>query len=819
MFKINKIFAISLELALIAMSVASLAVTLWLLPGQKLKESQWINQHGRAIAVQFSLALQTGKDKTVENLMNISLEQYPQLGSIAIRSEGRTLMATANHNQLWDSKTQQEKALTNLSFTISRSKGAPLELQLAYKTQDTVWYKTDNFIVSVLVLFGTLIIYLMLIRKMLKKTLPENESESSERVNEIFNTMAEAVVVLDNEENIILANNEFQKLTSKSFPDLKASQINRLNWQDKPETMPWTKAIKNKELVKGIQMTIEMVSGEKRLVVANSTPVKDKDQSINGVMVTLNDITEIHLQNEKIKAAMAELKESHKKIQAQNAALKQMSMQDPLTGCLNRRAFFDIFDTEWSGSKRYGYELSCFMLDIDFFKKINDNHGHSAGDEVLKVVSELIRKMVRKSDHVCRYGGEEFCILLPHTDVASAALAAEKIRQKVEESYPSDIRVTISIGISATCFNANSPQELIDQADKALYYSKDTGRNRYTSWDKLPPEEILSQNGKQSQSLVPDDSESYTYIEIPFQAVNALINALEQRDAMTGMHCRRVADLCVAIARGLMGQVDIYILEVAALLHDIGKISVPDEILNKKTALSDAELVTMSYHLRRGVEIIENSFHSSELTGILKYRGAWYGGTPNKPEIPIGENIPLRSRIIHAATAYDSMVTGSLYRQAKSIDEALAVLKENSPAQFDPLIVARLTEIVTARKEEREYMLPNENEIKALRIGLEIEKLICAAESEDMALMNDLAKSLAKDATTLEIPELAYPAAVLGESIEKGKHMAELLPLVIDIISECNKQNEKIISDILQANAYKEMAIENPTPAESNITD
>ncbi len=819
MFKINKIFAVSLELALIAMSVASLAVTLWLMPGQKLKENQWINQHGRAVAVQFSLALQAGKDSTIQNLMNISLEQYPELGSIAIRSDGKIIMATADHEKLWDSKTQQEKALTNLSFTISRLKGAPLELQLAYKTDQTIWYKSDNFILSILVLIGTLIIYLILIRKMLKTTLPENESESSERVNEIFNTMAEAVVVLDNEENIILANNEFQKLTSKSFPDLKASQINRLNWQDKPETMPWTRAIKDKELVKGIQMAIEIASGEKRLVVANSTPVKDKDQSINGVMVTLNDITEIHLQNEKIKAAMAELKDSHKKIQAQNAALKQMSMQDPLTGCLNRRAFFDIFDTEWSGSKRYGYELSCFMLDIDYFKKINDNHGHSAGDEVLKVVSELIRKMVRKSDHVCRYGGEEFCILLPHTDVASAALAAEKIRQKVEESYPSDIRVTISIGISATCFEANSPQELIDQADKALYYSKETGRNRYTSWDKLPPEEILSQSSKKTQSLVSDDSESCTYIEIPFQAVNALINALEQRDAMTGMHCRRVADLCVAIARGLMSQVDIYILEVAALLHDIGKISVPDEILTKKSALSDAELVTMSYHLRRGVEIIENSFHSSELTGILKYRGAWYGGTPNKPEIPSGENIPLRSRIIHAATAYDSMITGGLYRQAKPIDEALAVLRENSPAQFDPLIVARLTEIVTARKEEREYMMPNENEIKALRIGLEIEKLICAAEAEDMALMNDLAKSLAKDATTLEIPELAYPAAVLGESIEKGKNMAELLPLVIDIISECNKQNEKIISDILQANYHKEITAENTASVDNNFSD
>ncbi len=796
MFKkiFNPTLVISLELALIAMSISSMIISLVILPDHYNKNIAWQNQHAKSLAMQFSLAIQTGRDKTVENLIDVSLKQFPELASIAIKSNNKTLISSPNHQKYWEQKTQKQKAATNITIEIPRAQGTPIELAICYKVQTYKWYQSPGFRTGLYIISGTFIMYLIFIRKMFRKALSGETASSTERVNEIFNTMSEAVVVLDKQERIILANNEFLELIDKSFPEIKETKINNQNWLEKPAIMPWTKTINEKTVVKGAQMSIQHKT-ENSIILANTTPIIDKDNTLNGVMVTLNDVTELHKQNEKIKVAMAELKENHKKIQAQNETLKEMSMKDPLTGCLNRRAFFELFESEWSGSKRHGYELSCIMLDIDFFKKINDNYGHSKGDEVLRVVPQVIRENIRKTDLVCRYGGEEFCLLMPHTDIAAAAIVAEKIRLKVEESNPGEIHTTMSIGISSAIFDPKSPQDLIDQADKALYFSKANGRNQHTRWDEIPEDmEIVSENQKKEEPKHFSGSTTIsTLTDIPFQAVNALITALEQRDAMIGMHSRRVADLCVAIARDIMDHIDLYILEVAALLHDIGKIGVPDSILTKSTELSKTELATINYHMKNGAKILENAFHSSELTGIIKYNGAWFGGTPGYEELPVGENIPLRSRIIYVATAYDSMITDSVYRQSKTPQEAIAELKENSPKQFDPWVVSRLEEIISARREERAYMIPDEEDIKALRIGLEIEKLICAAEAEDIAMMSTLASSLANDATKLDIPEVAYPAAVLSEGIEKGKRLSELLQLVNELISECNRHQEQAL--------------------------
>ncbi len=785
--KINPTLLISFELALIAMSISSMITTLILIPRDQAQHLKWQNQHAKSIAMQFSLAIQTGREKTIQNLIDVLLKQFPELDSIALKVNSKTLISSADHELKWSNKDKHEKALTNITLEIPRTDGAPLELALCYKIDGHNRYHSTSLIAGGYTFAGTFLFYLLFIRKMFKKSFSSANSASTDRVNEIFNTMSEAIAVLDNNEKIILANNEFLELTGKKFRDLKDKPINNLSWSDQPETMPWTSTITGKQVTKGVQLSFTNANKTK-IILVNSSPVLDKDNTVSGVMVTLSDVTELHEQNEKIKIAMLELKENHKKIQAQNAALKEMSMKDPLTGCLNRRAFFELFDTEWSSSKRYGYELSCIMMDIDYFKKINDNHGHSKGDEVLKALPQVINDNTRKSDQICRYGGEEFCILMPHTEIDDAVSVAEKIREKIEDRNPGDIHTTVSIGVSATNFEAKNPQELIDQADKALYHSKHNGRNQHTRWDNIPAEFNIENTPDEHSQLPHHDAvHSSSLADIPFQAVNALVTALEQRDALTGMHCRRVADLCVAIARDIMDNVDLYVLEVAALLHDIGKIGVPDSILTKTTDLTSQELTTVNYHLQRGADIMEHAFHSSELTIIIKYIYAWYSGTPGRSDLPTGENIPLRSRIIFAATAYDSITTDSVYREGKSPKEAIEEMKENSPAQFDPWVVSRIEEIITARQEERQYMIPNADEIKALKIGLEIEKLICAAEAEDIALMSMLAATLAKEAANLDIPEVAYPAAVLNENIENGKKLSELITSINEIIYECNK--------------------------------
>jgi two-component system, cell cycle response regulator len=161
--------------------------------------------------------------------------------------------------------------------------------------------------------------------------------------------------------------------------------------------------------------------------------------------------------------------------------LNNIAQHDTLTGALNRRTFYEIFDREWSRAVRHRLPLSCVMIDMDFFKNINDTHGHLVGDHVLKTFSDLLASLSRCSDYVCRWGGEEFCVLLPETDEAGAGLWAERCRTEIENKiFSSDqcrLAVTASFGIAQQHEEMEDPEQLIDRADRALYAAKRSGRN------------------------------------------------------------------------------------------------------------------------------------------------------------------------------------------------------------------------------------------------------------------------------------------------------------------------------------------------------
>lgn len=166
-----------------------------------------------------------------------------------------------------------------------------------------------------------------------------------------------------------------------------------------------------------------------------------------------------------------------------NRELDYLAARDPLTNCYNRRFLSDLMNRDFSDLELLG-EYSVIMADIDHFKMVNDNHGHNAGDAVLRGVANTLQHNVRQNDIAARYGGEEFCIILPGASTEKATDIAETVRQKVEESSFENINVTCSFGITSISFGAKTPTELIGQADLALYQSKVNGRNRVTWWDE-----------------------------------------------------------------------------------------------------------------------------------------------------------------------------------------------------------------------------------------------------------------------------------------------------------------------------------------------
>ncbi|MDA8424255.1 MAG: sensor domain-containing diguanylate cyclase [Nitrospiraceae bacterium] len=198
-------------------------------------------------------------------------------------------------------------------------------------------------------------------------------------------------------------------------------------------------------------------------------------------------LNELNLSLEsKVKERTSELVRANERLSALNKELEEISITDSLTQVFNRQYFMDRIKQEVKRSHRYGTHVSLLMLDIDYFKKVNDTYGHQAGDSVLAGVAGLIKDGLRDTDLFARYGGEEFCLLAMAMDQAGAELLAERLRKKVEsaEFVPggNSLKVTVSIGVSAWMPEIKENfEELVRRADSALYSAKQEGRNRICS--------------------------------------------------------------------------------------------------------------------------------------------------------------------------------------------------------------------------------------------------------------------------------------------------------------------------------------------------
>lgn len=187
----------------------------------------------------------------------------------------------------------------------------------------------------------------------------------------------------------------------------------------------------------------------------------------------------------KVLLRMEELKEELKE---KNAELKRLAITDELTGLPNRRYFFDTMKTQLALAKRHGFSISCLVMDIDHFKRINDTYGHSTGDMVLKGVASVVESTKRGGEVMARIGGEEFAICLFRVGETEAVHTAERIRKAVESTnLPEGLKVTISIGVSSfPGGGVETIYDLLKTADEAMYHAKEAGRNRVVGYSELP---------------------------------------------------------------------------------------------------------------------------------------------------------------------------------------------------------------------------------------------------------------------------------------------------------------------------------------------
>jgi diguanylate cyclase (GGDEF)-like protein/PAS domain S-box-containing protein len=353
------------------------------------------------------------------------------------------------------------------------------------------WLREPSVLFYALLVCGGFLLCFVYLRRVMQYLDPA--AAVPERVRAAFDTLTDGVVVLDPQGRIMLANRAFRELHPGGGGELQGRAVSDLAWMPRhvggdTTGLPWERVLRGQAEVPDARMSITQPDGKLVETIVRCSPVNDASGRVRGCMVTFHDVTEVHEANDRLRQTLGDLERTREQIHTQNEELRRLAMRDPMTGCLNRRAFFDSAADLVDAALKRDANLCCIMTDIDHFKGVNDLHGHGVGDQVIQVVARALAGSIRNTDMLCRYGGEEFCILLPNTTLADACVIAERARSTIESGASAGVRsvqirkITSSFGVATLTAGAASLQVLIDQADQALYVSKESGRNRVTVW-------------------------------------------------------------------------------------------------------------------------------------------------------------------------------------------------------------------------------------------------------------------------------------------------------------------------------------------------
>ena len=356
-------------------------------------------------------------------------------------------------------------------------------------------------------------------------------------------------------------------------------------------------------------------------------------------------------------------------------ALKAMrlALTDPLTGLGNHRHFHERLQQALVEAEEQHLPVTVCLVDIDDFKRINDRFGHPAGDRVLAQVSSRLRQ----GGEAFRLGGDEFAVLLPGNDEEAALAAGNSIVGRIAGMKLEHVdSVTVSAGIATYPAHGVGRDELIRLADSALYWAKERGKNRV----RLYRPDVVELAELKRLAAGPDRAARY-------RAAASLAKAVDARDAYTGSHSQRVSELAARIALQLGADAELVELtRLAASLHDLGKLAVPEEILRKPGPLTDPERMVLERHPQIGFRMLESLGVDPVAEWVLHHHERWDG--TGYPDGLHGDSIPLGARIIFVADAYDAMTSERVYQQRLSDEQALAELTRCAGTQFDPEVVA-----------------------------------------------------------------------------------------------------------------------------------
>ncbi len=398
-----------------------------------------------------------------------------------------------------------------------------------------------------------------------------------------------------------------------------------------------------------------------------------------------------------------------KRIERDKKEAESLALIDPHTQLYNYRYLQRRIHSEFEEAKRRAAPLSLLMIDIDYFKSINDTYGHECGDVVLQEFALLLQHACREIDVVTRFEGEDFAIILPDTDGKGAYAFSERVQNVINKhrfgKYKA--RLMVSIGIASYPEDSTTTvDKLLTNVDKCVRAAKEKGGNSICAFSQMlhkkPADLVLDDV---SEKRVKEISRKFMTLmrrnkQNTIEAVYALAHAVGAKNAYTEEHSEDMVYYATEIGKKInLSEEELEDLKHGAMLHDIGKLGISDRILLKPGKLTKKEFEAIKKHPWIGAGIIRPVHFLKNVVPIILHHHERYDGYGYGSKLK-GDEIPLGARIVAIVDVYQALVSNRPYRKAYSKKEAKKIIKEEAGRHFDPKIAKVFLDILAKEKKK-----------------------------------------------------------------------------------------------------------------------
>ena len=525
----SPIVRISFGLAMLTVSMLFVTEFLGLVPNTERAELQSRQIVAESLAVQLSELVTSDNIASADSTLQSVVSRNDSVISGAIRlARGELLAVHGDHHRHWSLKPSDKSTSTQVQVPIYNEKGrwGSVEIRFSENAERANWLPVKSSFITVIlfVALAGFVAYMFFLKRTMRELNPD--SVIPERVRTALDTLAEGLLIVGKDGYIVFSNASFAHKTGLSPKELVGKEISSFKWRVETEgedavaaDPPWISVLEDGKPTKSVAMKLNTGLIESYSFSVNVSPINAAAGKVRGVLITFDDVTEIESKNEELRHTLGKLEHSKREIMRQNQELEVLATRDPLTGVLNRRSLFQGFETLFAEAREEHEPLSCIMVDIDHFKSVNDRFGHAIGDKVIKLLATILTDYSRPNDLVGRFGGEEFCVVLPGADGDAAVEIAERMRQKVQHGegirFTNALRITSSFGVAEIESGVDGHNALVDRADKALYFAKENGRNRVVLYTALlEDDEAETESGSHETQAEPAGEETVETVEL-----------------------------------------------------------------------------------------------------------------------------------------------------------------------------------------------------------------------------------------------------------------------------------------------------------------